>query len=704
MFALTKKYFGRCASNRVSSASCTALLSLLSATTLSWAQNPPAAAEGLPPASTVVGPLLRGPDGTIEVRPKAENPESLPTRPHKAAPAHPLSTAMPEPKSGPADPQTNERQPPPAPTVTGAAPAPADDHGVSPATATEAERPRTIPTQAQRAPFGVGVPPSVTSQIHNASGWLPSHDYAPATPPTRVNNGAGWDSSAQTFLSYSPLAAYQLTSGPCTSAAVGGPSGTGSSITDGTCTWKYLSKTDYVTITGWMNDNAKWVPGSYNYNDIRVSGTPLSAYKQTKIGCSSTIPPTDSGGGTADGCTWAKLAYITYTSGVSHIPTETYAPRVDSAATVNITRPYKAEIWNDREYLAGANGEAEPILMSNHNYRYNDSLGQLYLPPDSPGYNPAGDSLNGYGWPITLTAAPGESFRDTLLASPSTPVSGYDQRLGVGIHDTSNNSALTFWDNAIVLQGLQVKADRNTAVEGLSERACNYCSIDYSIIEGGPGGTGTVRWGAAAWFTNDLFISHNYLGTMMDYTGQVLHSTIVNPEGTGTVAFEVYWDWKFGPQVIADTVMIGFAHAVATPNSAKPQICPGDQHIAGGLCLTWAGSNNVTDAPVGDNGTGVPGWPESNKNATVYIMPGTTYGSSGSAVFQSYPGNYRPKADGPLVGTGTAYGPFSPCDVTSNPCPPIYTGLTYADSPDLIGRPRPPYDIGAIQSVKPSSQ
>ena len=146
---------------------------------------------------------------------------------------------------------------------------------------------------------------SIVSQIHNAPGWrLGCHLPCSTQTPTRVNNSLGWNGTS--FVPYQPLIAYQLTStGSCTSASSGGPSGTGSSISDGTCTWKYLSKTDYVTITGWNLDNAAWSNQAYNYAVRVLSDTPLRAYFLLGMsGCTSTVAPTGTSSSftTADGC------------------------------------------------------------------------------------------------------------------------------------------------------------------------------------------------------------------------------------------------------------------------------------------------------------------------------------------------------------------------------------------------------------------
>ena len=127
----------------------------------------------------------------------------------------------------------------------------------------------------------------------------------------------------------------------------------------------------------------------------------------------------------------APFTNIYYTSGVSHIPTETFAPGVTNEATDNMASPYRADLWNDREYHDGDNGEAAVITLANHNDRYNDSITMRYLPPPA--------EMD--GWPITITTASGESFADTV-PSEALPLGEYNPRLGVGVHG-SNVPAIT---------------------------------------------------------------------------------------------------------------------------------------------------------------------------------------------------------------------------------------------------------------------
>ena len=189
-----------------------------------------------------------------------------------------------------------------------------------------------------------GTGPVVTSQIHNAPGWEPTTSYTytvgpPTNHKTRVVNGAGWNGTSFTYGS--ALKAYELiapTSGSCTSAGSGGPSGTGSSITDGGCTWKYLSGVDYVSITGWQNDNGiVWGSGTtYYYSDVvRLNTSPYSVFGMgfsggsagpTSNGCVSTIAPTIGASGTmlADGCEWWYYGDLTYSSGNGTMPSQNF--------------------------------------------------------------------------------------------------------------------------------------------------------------------------------------------------------------------------------------------------------------------------------------------------------------------------------------------------------------------------------------------
>ena len=179
-----------------------------------------------------------------------------------------------------------------------------------------------------------------------------------------------------------PLNAYQLTSqGKCTSAASGGPSGTGTAIEDGTCTWKYLSTVDYISFTGWAFDNQRWKKGTtYHFFDYVTSGSPLRAYALADDNCTSScsahwkswaaLPSSPAVTfATSDGCHWTYVADILYSSERSYIPTVTLTSS-KSPATIQMKANYEARLWNDRVYTAGENGERLAIdLVGPHGKR-----------------------------------------------------------------------------------------------------------------------------------------------------------------------------------------------------------------------------------------------------------------------------------------------------------------------------------------------
>jgi hypothetical protein len=652
-----------------------------------------------------------------------------------------------------------------------------------------------------------------TALIHNAPGWEPSTSYTyspgpPTAPFTRVVAGAGWAPSGGTkpgaagrgwlevltgkivggsgrWNSGAALNAYQLTSvGTCTSASNGsGPSGTGTQITDGTCTWKYVSRVDYISLTGWALDNGSvWTSGTnYGYNHVVHTGTDASVYQQTTAGCHSTVQPT----GTqteitaADGCSWDYKGKIYYTSNSHPLPHEefyydaftgsingttlivamppaTYALAVGQylnapgmAAGTKITAGsgttwtvnnsqtiasttifssnendgqvesldlYVAELWNDREYLSGANGENSPITIWNHNYHYNDAKNIIVLPP--------ANVATGFGYPITIRAAAGESFQDAFSANPNLPLAGYDANNGVGIRGI-RVPGLLLQDNALVLDGLQVKSDADLATRMNPTRACNVCRFERSIFEGGTGRNAwaVVDCGAQCYMYNDLFVAHGTGAILFDYGGRLYNSTIVCPDGTCTVAVENTIDWitLFG-MVMNGNAMFGFRHLIATFQPKKIGTCTWD-------CATWQGTNNATDVSASDGNTypaiaftgytGVTmyaqnfatGRPECSfygpGNRIIPSKCGIRTNVSPSSVFLAWPGNYRINASSLLFGAGAPWGTFNSCGVViATPPPPPYgtwPGCTVrGDTPDIFGTARPQgnrYDVGAMEFV-----
>ncbi len=620
----------------------------------------------------------------------------------------------------------------------------------------------------------------------------------PTAPFTRVLNGPGWTASGGTYNPGQPLNAYELTStGTCTSAATQDPSwGTSLSIHDGTCTWKYISGVDYTSITGWSLDNGNaWASGrTYAFFDIVQTGSPLAAYAQKEAACVSTIRPTNTSGtvSTADGCSWQFLGHINYTSGAVPMPTQTFTTSpitasisgtllcvttgpplalhkwfvsgagvtagtkitatgasgcssgagytVNNSQTVasesmfatneglsaiNIQKPYVAQLWNDREYVSGENGETSPLYLSYHNFRFNDSIATM--PPPS-------STDTGYGWPITMEAAPGESFMDTYAANADLPLSGYNANHGVGIRGTGTQVVgMNIQDNSYILHGLQIISESSIAVDGAtSGRACNYCVADHSILVGGVDSPGIDSWGAFSSFHNDLFIARGTAtgAVIFDYGGRLYDSTIVCT-GTCTTAIQNTWDWIDPNGVtMSGNAIFGFQHLIATApiSGGLPTRCDDPSHAW--ACATWQGTHNVTDIAASD-GSDFPATTVSgfrNGRWTVFVQDfatGQPYcahwmgapGSSSlvpsncgivndvspSAAFVSWTtGDYRINASSPLFGAGASIGTYNWCNLTPR-VHGTWGGCTLnPDTTDLIGTMRPQgtrYDTGAFELV-----
>lgn len=561
----------------------------------------------------------------------------------------------------------------------------------------------------------------IVSQVHNAPGWQPSHTYHYATGPyTRVVNGPGWTPAksgdrgflhgiVSTFTSeqgestglYHPgqtLDAYQLTStGTCTSAPSGGPTGTGAAIKDGTCTWKYLSRVDYISITGWAFDNKRWKSDTlYHYRDYVTAGSPLRAYALTDNSCMSRVAPSGTGGHfdgfghkitTNDGCHWDYIAGIIYSSEKSYIPTET-STGPNSPIRIMLHANYEAQLWNDQEYVAGQNGEVQPIRTQDHD-DYRQDGGVLIGCKGSPCYHRK--------FHLIITTAPGESFRDSL--TPSDPLSGYDPSKGVAVRNNMPSrwpyepAGIDVHDNYADLIGLQIKSVHGAAINGLSSLA-NDMTIRDCILDGGSDDPGTshaaVTTDTSSVVANSLVIAHGPIGIYFKYPGYALHDTIVNPDHVAnSVGITTWHNWVFKGQTVSNTAIFGFAHAAAsTAEEFTPRGRP-----SSGRGITWFGGHNVTDAPQGDDARKTPG-------GIAYTLPGTIYGASPSAAFMAPGTDWRAKNGGPLAGRGSAFGIFGLyCSTRQNPNCSWRVNYDF-DTPDIIGTPRPQagrYDIGAWQ-------
>jgi hypothetical protein len=545
----------------------------------------------------------------------------------------------------------------------------------------------------------------IISQIHNAPGWQHDHTYTYASGPyTRVVNGPGWNETKHSYNPGEPLGAYQLTStGKCTSAASGGPSGTGAAITDGTCSWKYLSVVDYVSLTGWASDNQPWKGRTLHFFDTVVSDSPLRAYALSDDSCSSVVAPTGTGirqsSGpfnsanmvtTSDGCHWIYMADVIYTSGKSYIPTVTYTASVPNIGTIQMKANHEAQLWNDRVYTAGQNGEASPIYLDNHEHNgHGGGEGGLLV-----GCAATGGTSGSPCHRIIITTAPGESFADSLNASD--PLPGFDPSKGVAIYNDhkyqwpTEPAGIQAIDPFVDIIGLQIKSIHGAAFWGL-----NSTTVRRSILDGGSLDLDTMQ--AAVWLDagpdvveNSLIISHGAAGVASKYPMFVLHTTIAGPDRiANSVGIETGNKWVFDDTTVADTAIFGFMHAGSTGNAETS--------------FSARSGNNVTDSPVGDSG--MANWVGKTGAFPVKAIPNTTYGASMASAFVDPGHDWRSKNGGPLVGKGSAFGDFTTfCAPGDGPRCVNYTVFNF-DSPDIIGTPRPQngrYDIGASQSCSPA--
>ena len=518
--------------------------------------------------------------------------------------------------------------------------------------------------------------PIIISQFHNAPGWQPSHTYTYATgPATRVVSGAGWNPATGRFEPGQPLDAYQLTStGSCTSASSGGLGGSGSLIKDGSCTWKYLSNVDYISISGWAFDNRPWKGGTlYHLLDYVVSDSPLRAYVLTSDSCTSTVAPTGNGSQTktmivtSDGCKWQYQTDIIYSSGKSYIPTEA---SIKSGWTLMVHASYEAQLWNDREYEDGRNGESSPIRTHDHD-DFRGEGNAIFGCTSSPCYH------------VVITTAPGESFRDSL--TPSDPLTGYDPGKGVAIHNSQpwqwphETAGIDVDDNYVDVIGLQVKSVHGAAVNGMMSDG-NSMTVRYCILKGGSDDPFTSH--SAVTTDGNSVIAHGPIGVALKYREFIQHSTIVTTDHrTSSVGIDTGDKWIFNDTTVSNTAIFGFSHAGG--------------HSSEGTFGSPQSSHNMTDARVGDSGKGA--WPDRPDESIIDVLPGTMYGVSIANAFVQPSRDWRPSGGSPLRGTGSAFGTFTINCSAAQPSCPQRTTYNF-DGPNIIGKARSNagrYDVGA---------
>lgn len=480
---------------------------------------------------------------------------------------------------------------------------------------------------------------TVISQVHNAPGWQPSHSYTFGNAPfTRVNNGPGWN-PATGYSAGKPVNAYQLISpGNCVSGTSGGPVGAGDAITDGTCTWRYVSSVDYVSLTGWAFDNAPWAAGTYGGAGYVRVGTKI--YSLASPSCNSTVAPTGTSPtvATSDGCQWNYWTDIIYSSNVSYIPTQTYTRGDVNTRTYHMTADHQANLWNDREYVAGENGERQIMGPQAHMDVTNDfDGGKSGGFPCAPCHR------------IIITAAPGESFADRL--TPNDPFTGYDPAKGValrkstsgGFYGVNGNAGLQPRDNFVDIIGLQIKSDHGAAVD-FQEVHSNNDTVQRSILEGA-GIYFVLEFDAGpSVLANSLVISHGVSGGVWSkYPDLILHSTIVDLSGNpGTVGIGEFWQWVYDPIKIFDTAVFGFGDAIAhTPATDAFWDRTNSKHNATDLSATDTRATK-------NHGSGVM--------MQADPLPGAIYSIPKTAAFMAWGTDWRVPKSSPLFGAGAAFG------------------------------------------------
>ena len=525
---------------------------------------------------------------------------------------------------------------------------------------------------------------TIISEVHNAPGWLPVHSYTSATAPyTRVVNGPGWVPAAGSYKPGQLLNAYQLISaGTCVSGPTG-PAGIGSSIRDGSCIWRYLSRVDYITLSGWSYDAVAWKQGQYSFRDYVTSDTPLRSYTiESKGVCASTVPPTGTGSNsnrvfkTSDGCEWRYVGDVIYTSRRSYIPTEKLPPSGNGPGTYTMDANHQADLWNDREYLAGSNGESAVIRLAGH-YDLSDGFswreGNWRIKPDNP-------------YHIIITAAPGESFVDHLR--PSDPLRGYDPSKGVAIRNP-DGAGIEIRDAFVDIIGLQFKGTNDNAIM----RDWGWAgSLVQCIVEGGspaPGYKTLTLWGGTQTaIANSLIINHGRLAIMSKYPFSIHHSTVVNPDHVpDSIGIQSIWKWYFKGITIENTAIFGFSHATAHIDQAHLGVNQPAEF------WTADSTHNATDASGSDGGNLHSPLPPSQL-LDADPMPGALYSLRMSDVFVAPGRDWRLKPGSPLIGAGFAF-----CSAQMSACG--YKVARDYDTPDIIGTPRAQgggCDIGAWQS------
>jgi hypothetical protein len=418
---------------------------------------------------------------------------------------------------------------------------------------------------------------------------------------------------------------------------------------------------------------------------------------------------------------------------------------------------HHAQLWNDREYVPGQNGEMGPyIWVKYHALSPNDTSVD-----GATEYGPMGWHTTPYaltaagvqGFAGHIEAAPGESFADTLAANPGLPLAGYNINNGVGIRGTSGYYALSTSENGVRFKRLQIKGDSSQAFmyDGI-DRNGSQLVFERDIIQGGTAGRAsghdaTVVCLAQCHYYDNLIITTGQSAIYMVYGGDVVDNTIVCPSGTcwSSANHTRNWIVTEGAMMHGNAVF-GFQHFVSDDWYGEELVQPPKFPA---YWATTQGVNNMTDTPSSDgadfpntflidpvsgahryampfytgatyppsfaqNHDGTPrttdppicAWTAGTTPVPHSVLtPSTctvTHGVSPSAAFVAWPGDYRINPTGSLVGGGATFGNIMICGWDGNfvmsPTPWSGCYMPY-DAADIYGTARPQngrYDVGAM--------
>jgi len=290
------------------------------------------------------------------------------------------------------------------------------------------------------------------------------------------------------------------------------------SISDGTCTWKYLSGVDYITATAFATDADAWSAGTtYTFGQAVTSSAGGLLQSFTLIGS-----------GPSKGYSFlhqhGRPAFGTWSGDTNHYLGRMHLVlpgryrlffsdikySVENLRRLPKQRQYDTPHKKTTGLSFGMTGSTSPVPINENN------------PIGEGGHTRGGgigfegnqnDCVTGHCHYITFTAAAGESFRDSL--TPSSQLMGYDLTKGVSFRNPnkcggsacSEPAAFSVGDHWVRVDGLQMQS-----AYGAGIISWNNEQITNNIIDGG--WNNHYTYGTAVWMdvfsvlANNLIISH----------------------------------------------------------------------------------------------------------------------------------------------------------------------------------------------------